>query len=299
MAANTLTLLLVFASLTSNSAKLRGLDAKAAGRQEAGDGPSQDHYDLDKVVMRRGSEELAIAKNANKQAATAAKDAKAGRENLLAMQAIGLVEDNYAKIEPLVTEAREQLLTVRKFEAEAEQHAKHAKEVLFESRYVPEAAAEKAIEATSGWIKQEATASAEASAKGDNRQERLIAAVAASAEPYHLALLRNQKFCEETYAKAKSAQGSASKLLSDAKKVALKAQELQAVGQGVEARQTWGMASGMSSQAELLRQWGLKLYDQANTACGSSGGYELLEQQAAANVAATMIMNAPPKLPPK
>jgi hypothetical protein len=299
MATTFLTFLLVFVLFTSNSAKLRGLDVKVAGLREAGDEPTKDHYDLDKVVMRRGIEELAIAKNANNQAAFSAKDAKTGQENLIAMQAIGRTEDSYLKVKPLVAEARAQMLTVRKFEAEAKLHAKHAREVLFGSRFIPEAAAEKAIEATSGWIKHEATASAQASSTVDNRQDKLVAAVASAAEPYHLALLRNQKFCEETYAKAKSAQGSASKLLSDAKKVALKAQELQAVGQGVEARQTWGMAAGMSNEAELLRQWGQKLYGQASTACGTSGGYELLEQQAAANAAASLIMNAPPKLPPK
>jgi len=299
MATTVLSLLLVCVLFTSNSAKLRGLDVKGAGQREAGDEPIDGHYNLDKVIMRRGIEELAIAKNANYQASFFAKDAKAGQENLLAMQAIGRTEDFYLKVKPLVAEARAQLLTVRKFEAEAELHAKHAKEVLAGSRFIPEAAAEKAVEATSGWIKQEAAASAEASSTGDNRQDKLVAAVASAAEPYHLALLRNQKFCEETYAKAKSAQSSASKLLGDAKKVALKAQELQAVGEGVEARQTWGMASGMSNEAELLRQWGQKLYGQASTACGTSGGYELLEQQAAVNAAATLIMNAPPKLPQK
>jgi len=127
----------------------------------------------------------------------------------------------------------------------------------------------------------------------------LAAAVVAAAEPYHLALLRNQKFCQETNAKAKSAHASAVKLMTDAKKLALKAQEMQASGMAPDAQQTFGMAAGMMNEAELLRQWGLKLYGQANTACGALGGYEMLEQQAAANAAATTILNAPMKLPAK
>jgi len=255
---------------------------------------------LDSAVIKRGIEEIAIAKSANKQAQQSAKDAKASQMNILAVQASDQAEAGWAKVEPLLPQAREQFLTVRKYEALAAMHAKHAREVLFGSRHIATDAAEKAKEATKGWIMQDAEKSAEASSTVDNRADRLAAAVAASAEPYHLALLRNQKFCQETYAKAKSAQSSAVKLITDAKKIAVKANEMQALGtMGLETRQTWGTAAGMMNTAELMRQWGDKFYAQANKACGSSGGYEMLEQQAAANTAATMIMNAPMKLPPK
>lgn len=261
-------------------------------------GARGDPLSLPNAVMRRGIDELAISKEAAKTAADSAVDAKTVQQNLLAIQSIGTTQANYDKLSPMVPQARASLLKVRKFEAIAELHAKHAREVLFESRYVPEAAAKKAVEAVKGWINADAVKTAEFSSKADNRLDRLAAAVAAAAEPYHLALLRNQKFCVETYAKAKSAQSSAAKLLADAKSVANKAQELQAGGLGIEARQTWGAAAGMSNEAELLRRWGNKLYGQANTACGTSGGYELLEQQAAMNTAMTSIMNAPAKLPP-
>jgi len=255
---------------------------------------------LDSAVLKRGVEEIAIAESANKQAKQSAKDATASRMNILAVQASDQAEAGYAKVEPLLPEARAQFLTVRKYEALAAMHAKHAREVLFGSRHIAEDAAQKAKEATKGWIMQDAEKSAEASASVDNRADRLAGAVAAAAEPYHLALLRNQKFCEETYAKAKSAQSSAVKLITDAKKIAVKAQEMQSLGtMGLETRQTYSQAAGMMNTAELMRQWGDKFYAQANKACGSSGGYEMLEQQAAANTAATMIMNAPMKLPPK
>lgn len=71
-----------------------------------------------------------------------------------------------------------------------------------------------------------------------------------------------------------------------------------AAGLGVDGQQTYAGAVGMINEAESLRQWGNKLYGEANTACGTAGGYEALEQQAAANAAATTIINAPMALPP-
>jgi len=271
----------------------------AARQKTSHETGNNDPDTLDDVAVRRGIEELAIAKTASVQAADSAKDASSAHEDLLAQQAVSQSRTSYLKVKPLTPEANAQLLAVRRAEEVAELHAKHAEEVLFESRRVPQAAAEKAIEAVKGWMKQDAAKTAEHSAAhSDHRQEKLAGAVAAAAEPYHLALLRNQKFCQETYAKAKSAQSSSVKLLDDAKKVASKAQELQAAGLGVEARQTLSTAAGMSNEAESLRQWSTKLYNQANTACGSTGSYEMLEQQAAANVAVTSVMNAPAQLPP-
>jgi len=252
---------------------------------------------LDNAVVRRGSEEVAIASTASKQALVSAKDAFTARQNLISEQASSGTKASYLKVKPLLPEARAQLLTVRKFAAEAKMHAEHALKVLAGSKHIANAAAEKALEATKGWVASDAAASAEASSKADNRRGRLAGAVAGAAEPYHLALLRNQKFCEQTYAKAKSAHGSAVKLIDDSNKVALQAQAMQASGMGIEAQQTLSMAKGMITEAETLRQWGLKLYGQANTACGTAAGYETLEQQAAANAAATTIMNAPMKLP--
>lgn len=279
--------------LISHSEKLQRLRGEVAADE------LDEPLTLDNAVMRRGVEEIAIANNANQQAHASAKEAKSNQENLLAVQAIGQADDAYTKVKPLLPDARAQFLIVRKYEALARLHAKHAAEVLFGSRHIAEEAAQKAYEATKGWIKSDAEASAEVSSKVDNRADRLAGAVAAAAEPYHLALLRNQKFCVETYAKAKSAQSSSVKLITDAKKLAIKAQEMVAAGMAPDGQQTWGMAAGMMDEAEKLRQWGDKLYGQANVACGSSGGYEMLEQQAAANTAATAIMNAPMKLPPK
>jgi len=237
--------------------------------------------------------DVAISSTASKQALASAKDASTVQQNFISDQASSGTKASYLKVKPLLPEARAQLLAVRKFAAEARMHAEHAMKVLAGSKHIADAAAQKALEATKGWVASDAIASAEASSTGPDRKDRMAGVVAAAAEPYHLALLRNQKFCEETYAKAKSAHSSAMKLIDDSKKVALEAQEMQASGMGIEARQTWAMASGMTTEAETLRQWSLKLWGQANTACGKAGGYETLEQQAAVNVAATTMVNTP------
>lgn len=252
---------------------------------------------MDNAVLRQGIENLAIATDAKDAAAAGAKDTSIEQQKFLSLQAVANTVPMYEKLKPLVPEAKAALIKVRNALAVAGAHAKHAREVLAYSSHIPIEAAQKAVEATKGWIKSEAAKSAEASALIDNRQDRLAGIVAAAAEPYHLALLRNQKFCEETYSKAKSAHTSAVQLLDDAKKVALQAQAMQTAGMGVDAQQTWGMASGMSNEANALRVWANKLYAQASTACGTAPGYQMLEQQAAANAAATTIMNAPAKLP--
>lgn len=243
--------------------------------------------------------DVAISSTASKQALASAKDASTVQQNFISDQASSGTRASYLKVKPLLPEARAQLLTVRKFAAEARMHAEHAMKVLAGSKHIAGTAAQKAMEAAKGWVASDAAASAEGGSTDTDIKDRMAGVVAGAAEPYHLALLRNQKFCEETYAKAKSAHSSAVKLIDDSKKVALKAQEMQASGMGIEARQTWGMASGMTTEADALRQWSLKLWGQANTACGKAGGYETLEQQAAVNAAATTIPNTPPKLPLK
>lgn len=254
---------------------------------------------LDNQVMRRSLEELEVAKNANLQAGKSAKEALVTQQNFLAVQAVAAAEPNYAKVKALVPESRAQLIEVRRYYTLAAMYAKHAQEVLAGSRAIPQEAAQKALEATNGWVMADAAKTADSTSKVDNTVDRLAVAAVSAAEPYHLALLRNQKFCAETYAKAKSAHASVMTLMADAKVIALKAQEMQALGtMGLDAQQTWATASGMMSEAESLRLWGNKLYGQANTACGTAGGYEMLEQQAAANAAATTIINAPMKLPP-
>jgi len=253
----------------------------------------------DQAVMRKGIGELALAKSALTAAQDNAGYAKASQQELLAQKAANDAMEPYNSVAPLVPEAKAQILKVRKYAFLAAQHEKHAKLVEDGYRKIPSDAADEARKALTGWIKSDAEKTAEHTATIDNRGDKLANAVAAAAEPYHLALLRNQKFCEETYAKAKTAMSSSQELTAKAKKVALDGQQFQASGNGVEGRSMMSMAVGMINEAENLRKWAGKLYTQANTACSSAGGYTLAEQQAATNAAMTTIINAPMKLPKK
>jgi len=252
---------------------------------------------LNNAVIMQGIDDLAISESAMLQASGSSKSARATQEELVAQQAQESTEEAYEKLRPLAPKVRAMLLKIKKYKLSTRQHYDHVRLVEGHWRHLPEVASDEARKAVLGWIKTDAHETAAHGATIDNRGDRLASAVAAAVEPYHLALLRNQKFCAETYSKAKTAVSSSQKLQGDAKALALKAQVMQAGGQGIEAQESQGIAAGMMSQAEELRQWGSKLYGQANTACGSAGGYTAAMQQAATNAAMTTIINAPMKLP--
>jgi len=254
---------------------------------------------LDKAVMWRSVEEMEMGASAMIQAKASAKSAESTRQELLSQQAFEVVSDTYSKVSDLVPTARAQASKVRKYAFLAAQTRDHVLQVENAYRHIEEDAAGAARKAVIGWISADAAKTAENSVRTDDGADRIAAAVAAAAEPYHLALLRNQKFCEETYSKAKTALSSSQKLQTDAKTIALHAQVLQASGLGVEGQSSFAAASNMMSEAETLRQWASKLYNQANTACSTAGGYTLAEQQAAANAAMTTVINPPMKLPKK
>lgn len=275
------------------------LDVRSEVQPGPGEMPTEP---LAKRVMTRGIEELAISQSANMQSMEMSKTASVHQQDLVANMAVEAGEKSYAKVTSLTSKARAQALEARMWAARAQIYADHAKKVLDESRFIAQHAAENAVEAVKGWIADDAAETAERSAMSDaeiakSKVDKLAGAVAAAVEPYHLAALRNQKFCAETYAKAKTAQSSSLKLVDDAKALALKAQEMQAQGLGVEAQESMSMAHGMVSQSQEMGQWALKMYNQANTACGGGAGYNMEAEQAAANAAATAIINTPMKLP--
>jgi hypothetical protein len=254
---------------------------------------------FDTSVTQYGIQQLVLSQGADQQAIQSSISAQVSREELVGRQAVDVATSNYDKVRGMTPEARAQLLEVRKFAHRAQQRLDHIKLISNHWKTIVPDAAKAAREAARGWIKESAEKTAEHSATIDNRMNKLANAVAAAAEPYHLAILRNQKFCDETYSKAKTAQSSSLKLIADSKALALKAQELQTGGLGIDAQSMFGVASGMISQAEELRQWGNKFYNEANAACGGVAGYQMQLAQAATNAAMTTIMNAPMKLPPE
>lgn len=258
---------------------------------------------LNSTVLQRASDELRIAESARMQATATSKAVRVEQQNYASHVPITRATEDYDRVKAVVPEAKAAALTARMYAAQARQHADHTKEVELETRHIPEFAAERSKEAVEGWISAEARQAAAASAISPKeaakaKRDKVAAGVAAAAEPYHLALLRSQKFVAQTYSKAKTAQQSSLELQEKAKKIAVTAQELQASGLGVDAQAAMGTAHSMMNEAENLRQWAVKLYKQANTADSSAGAYTVSEQQAAVNAAATMVINAPMKLPP-
>jgi ribosomal protein L17 len=251
---------------------------------------------LGQAAMRRGIDELEMSKSAMLYSEGSRASARATQEELSAQTALEGAEIPYEEIKPLLPQVKAEVLEVRKYAFLASQHQAHAKQVGSGFSKIAEVAAEKAKEAIVGWMKADADETAEQSIVVDNKADKLAAAVAAAAEPYHLALLRNQKFCEQTYAKAKTANEAMGKLIRDAKKLALNAQQQQAAGQ-MESLEYMIVARGMMVQAEDLRKWANTLYSQANTACSTAGGYTMAETQAAANAAMTTAINTPMQLP--
>lgn len=254
---------------------------------------------LDSAVARRSIEELTMSQAAMWQAQDSTKSSTAIQQSGVARRAVALAEKPYEKLAPIVPDLKAQALQVRKYAFQTSQLVDHVKQIAGHFRYIADDASEVARRTVQDWIKADAARTAVRTSKSNSNADRLAGAVAAAAEPYHLALLRNQKFCAEVYSKAKAAQTSSGKLIDQAKGLALKAQELQASGVGLDAQATKATADGMMTEAENLRQWSFKLYAEANTACGGTAGYQLEEVQAATNAAATTIINKPMKLPPK
>lgn len=257
---------------------------------------------LDDVVMKRSLEELNIAKQASTQAAVSAQAVKVQQQNLISHMTAKETAQNYNKVKTVVPSARAAALETRMYAMKAEQYADHTLRVEEESRHIPEVAAQQSKEAVEGWMRSEAVQAAEASAvtpqkAAQQKTDRLAQKVAAAAEPYHLALIRNQKFTAETYAKAKSAQKSSQELQMKAKNMALTAQQLQASGLGTDAAAMIKEAHSIQLEAENLRQWATKLYSQADAAHSTAGGFAQAEQQAATNAAMTMVIDAPRTLP--
>jgi len=245
---------------------------------------------LHQAVVQRSLEEAAIAQSASEQAKASAQSAVVHRQDYVSAVSTERAREVYDKIAPKVSEARAGTLKTRTYSMIASQHAQHAMKVAMAARRIPELAAERSKEAVLGWIKEDAKLATEKNViaprtAAELRANKLSREVAAAAEPYHLALLRNQKFSAEAYSKAKSAQKSFQQLQTDAKAMALKAQALQASGMGVEAQEMLTTAHAMLREAESMRQWGSKLYSQASAANSAASDYTLSEQQSATNIA--------------
>mmetsp|Transcript_49280 Transcript_49280/g.86760 ORF Transcript_49280/g.86760 Transcript_49280/m.86760 type:complete len:327 (+) Transcript_49280:71-1051(+) len=259
---------------------------------------------MDDSVLSRAQQALAVAASADAQAQQSSQAVLVHQQGLVAVMASDSAEEAYEKTRPLVPEAQAGMTEARLWAMKAAKYAAHAKQVALATRTIAVDAAEKAKEAVQGWIREDASKAAEAAANhaastnNEARVKKIANAVAAAAEPYHLAFLRSQKFVAETESKAKSALESAQNLKEKAEGMAQTAQKMQDQRLGLQAQQMMSAAHGTMSQAENMRNWALKLWNQANDVNQGLGYYQLSEGQAAANAAATFVMNAPAVLPP-
>lgn len=257
---------------------------------------------LDAAVLRTATDNLAIAQNANMQARQSMEATMVHQQALLAAMSANAAEKEYETVKGLAPAARAKAVEARMWAAKALYYAEHATEAAAATKMLPQWAAKKADEAVLGWIREDAKKAAEAAAVTPveaqaHRHKQAVEAVAAAAEPYHLAVLRTQKFVQETYEKAKSSMSLAQQLRDKAFATATDAQALQAEGEGFRAMQLMGTAHQTIRQAENARQWALKFYGQANEAQKGIGAYQMGEVSAAETAAQSTQVNPPARLP--
>jgi len=271
--------------------------------QRGGGSNNQGWPVLANVVRKRAGEQLVVAQAAEAVAETSAKGMLVDQQALVASMAVETAEEDFAKGMPAAPKAKAALTAAQRFLAEAQYHANHARRVEEEMRRLPETAAQTAVQTIENEVQREAYAAAElANALPPEtplqRRKKFAERVAAAMEPYHLALLRAQKFVVVNYAKAKSAVSTAQRLADEAQRLASSAQRLQATGLTVQAKQTMLLAYSTMQNAGSMREWAQKLYAEAQKVNDSVGQYQLAEVQAAMQAAKTVPVKVQPTLPP-
>lgn len=257
---------------------------------------------LNATVLRRAAAEKTVATAADEESRGDAEAALASQSQLLAGAAEAAATDSVEASRPVVPEAKAATTEARKAARDAAVAASAVKDGEATMRAVASDAAKAAAASITAMIRQDAVKAAEEADKKAQewkatKSQRVAAAVAASMEPYHLALLRAQKEEQKTYAQAKSAMSVAQQLETDGKKQAADAQAMQSAGMGVQAQQMMMMAHGTMDGAANMKAWAEKLYNTANQLGSSLGHYQLSQSMAAANTAATLLYNEPPELP--
>jgi len=273
-------------------------DLKVAGRSNTSDWPV-----LANVVRKRAGEELAVARNAEVVAASNAKGMLVDQQALIADMAADTAEDDFATSRAAAPAATAAISQAQRFLAQAQYHADHARRIAEQFKKLPETAAEKAMKTIEQDVRTEANAAAELANKlppetKEQRKNKFAQRVAIAMEPWHLGLLRSQKYVEETYAKSKSAVTASEKLISESFRLAQSAQRLQYTGLPLQAKQTMLLAMSTMQKAQMMRQWADKLYAQASKVNNSLGAYQAAMSTAANAAAKTVPVKVQPTLPP-
>jgi len=260
---------------------------------------------LSAAVLRRAGEQLNIAREAEVESEENAKALAANQQELVAEMAMDKAQEAFSVDSEAVPQSHDAFTQVRKWALKAQQHADHIKHLVIEARKIPDEAAAAAAKAIEEEVRRDAYTAAEsvsASASQNaalNRPHVVAEAVAEAAEPYHLALLRVQKESAVDNQKAQKAAQTSISLAAKAKSMAVGAQQLQAQGMGVQARQLMAIAHSTMREAVDMKGAAESLHDLANKLLSSLGGYQF--QLASAASAAALRVGVPviPPLPSK
>lgn len=256
---------------------------------------------LSAATLRRAAEQLQIAQAAEVESMHNAKSLQANQQELVAEMALDKATEAFSQGGEAIPTSHDAYTEARKWAIKAQQHADHIKTLVNQARKIPDEAAEAAAEAIQTQVRQEAYKAAEdVAAKASKeaalqRPHKIAAAVAAAAEPYHLALLRVQKEAAVDGQKAQKAAQMSLDLSAQAHQMAVSAQSLQAQGMGLQAQQLMAIAHSTMIQAVDLKGAAESLYALGNKLLGSLGGYQF-QLASAAGVAANMV--GVPVIPP-
>lgn len=258
---------------------------------------------LGDAVVNRAKENLAIAEIANSESLGNVDEVLVTQQQLVArksiddaIEAFDLARESVPLTKAAETKARlfernskvfkegaeDWLAKIKTVAPEAAKNA--AKEIMKQINVDAKAAAEKANEAAQDWKQKKA--------------ERVAANVAAAMQPYHLAMLRQQKGAAMTHAKAMGAMASAQSLADKAQNMAGQAQALQSAGDGISAQSMMMMAHGAMNAAANLKGQAERLYALSNKLNAGVGAWQVWEAKAANRAAITTLYNEPMKFPP-
>lgn len=260
---------------------------------------------IGKHMVKGAKQQVTVAEMASQSAKKSSEEVLVEHEGIATAYALEGAEDASEEIKEAKAEARIKKAAKATFDymLKARHSAEHAEKLLKDTALLPTKAAEWAAGYIQEEVKREAYASAEKNAatpaeSPEARAKRAAETVAAAAEPYHLAVLRAQKNIEENLQKSQRAADTVNKLAADAMLMAKKANDFQALGQGVLAQQEMLRAHDAMRKSVDMKYWVTKFYGDANKWNNEIGTFQAQQQQAIASASGNFLEKHKPALPP-
>lgn len=257
---------------------------------------------LNYVVLDRVGEQLAIAQAAEGSSEASTKESLVTQQVIVAQMGLEDAEKFAEKDVESLPNGKAALGKAQDLMLKAQYHAAHIKQLQSEIQHLPAEAAFLAAQTIAKQIDQEAAATSKIVAQTSietpmDKAQRIGAAVAAAAEPYHLTLLRAQKYAAVTYASSQKAAADARILANKAQTIGLKARTFQQYGQTFQAQQLMTTAREKMQEAVLSKEKADKLYALADKVNRESRVYQQAARTAAANAAGSQGAQVVPELP--